>query len=325
MVLALLILHIDSFGQGKIITGQYFQNLPAFSPSFTGANDFLDIRTGIRSQWAGFDGAPTTAFLSAYSPIRLNSNGRNTGPATSSPDHDGMKSHQNRLKLGAGGHMLIDDRGPFQVNEGLLNFAVHIPVAEKTYLSLGMATGFLNARVNLSEITVEDGINDETYLSYMRNGDSNTFLTLNSSLGLHSDRYYVSYSAMQMVRSLISGNEDVNNDGADIGHHIIGGYRFFLNEKWELIPNTFLRIVSGQPLLFEVGARVRYSENLWAGLSYRKNGTYVGMVGMDLTDVIHFAYAFEYRNADFDNFNNGSHEVTLGLRLFNRSGYRSMW
>ena len=46
-----------------------------------------------------------------------------------------MKSHQNKLKLGAGGHMLIDDRGPFQVNEGLLNFAVHIPVDDKTYLA----------------------------------------------------------------------------------------------------------------------------------------------------------------------------------------------
>ena len=42
LLIVLLAFGSESFGQGKVVLGQYFQNLPAFSPAFTGANDFLD-------------------------------------------------------------------------------------------------------------------------------------------------------------------------------------------------------------------------------------------------------------------------------------------
>jgi len=333
LIIVLLAMGTDSFGQGKVVLGQYFQNLPAFSPAFTGANDYLDIRTGFRKQWAGFDGAPSTAFLSVYTPIRLKKNPYKANSLRSSTnaqyykggDINRKSGSKGDTKLGIGGYILLDDQGPFQELESMLSFAAHIPVAQRTYLSLGVSGGLMNSKVDLEDITVVDDINDQTFLSYVNNGASNSFFNLNASIGLHSESFYVSYSAMQLTRSFISGNDQVNNEGATIRHHILGGVRLFAGEKWELIPNAFLRSEVNQPFFYEAGVRARYNKNLWFGGSYRNDQTFVGMLGFALNDKINFGYAYEFKNSDFDNFNSGSHEIILGIRLFNYTNYTSIW
>ena len=318
-----------SYGQGRALLGQYFQNLPAFSPAFTGANDYLDIRTGFRKQWAGFDNAPNTIFLSAYSPIRVNKRNpyqRNSlRGSTNRRYHKGGAVNKPGVKLGAGGYILIDEKGPFTELEIMPSLAVHVPVMKHTYLSMGLSGGLLNNKIDLDDITVVDEINDATYLSYVNNGASNSYFNLNFSLGIHSARYYFSYGMMQVSRTFLSGNEQINSEGAGTRHHLLGGYRFFAGKKWELIPNTFLRIQGNQPFFFEAGLRARYNENLWIGASYRNDQTIVGMLGLSFSDKINFGYAYEYKNSGFDHFNRGSHEITLGLRLFNYGSYTPIW
>lgn len=326
-VFALLAGITHSHGQGRALLGQYFQNLPAFSPAFTGANDYLDIRTGFRKQWAGFDNAPNTIFLSAYSPIRQKRNPyqRNSLRGSSNGQYykDGIQ--KSGVKLGVGGYVLMDEKGPFTELEIMPSLAVHVPMTKHTFLSMGFSGGLLNNSIDLDEITVVDEINDATYLSYVNNGASNSYFNLNFSLGIYSTRYYFSYGIMQVSRTLLSGNEQVNSDGAGTRHHLLGGYRFFAGKKWELIPNTFLRIQDNQPFFFEAGLRARYNENLWIGASYRNDRTIVWMLGLSFNDKINFGYAYEYKNSDFDHFNGGSHEITLGLRLFNYGSYTPIW
>ena len=197
LIIALIAIGADSFGQGKVVIGQYFQNLPAFSPAFTGANDYLDIRTGFRKQWAGFDGSPSTGFLSIYSPIRLKKNPYKANSLRSSSQaqyYKGGKINNDRngdTRLGIGGYVLVDDQGPLTETEGMLSFAAHVPVAERTYLSLGVSAGILNSSIDLNDITVVDELNDAVYLSYVNNGASNSFFNLNASLGVHSESYLV--------------------------------------------------------------------------------------------------------------------------------------
>ncbi|MEL7148103.1 MAG: type IX secretion system membrane protein PorP/SprF [Bacteroidota bacterium] len=333
IILVLLAVSVESYGQGKVVIGQYFQNLPAFSPALTGANDYLDIRTGYRKQWAGFDGAPTTAFLSLYSPIRLKKNPYKANSLRTSSnaqyykggDINNNDSGKGGTRLGIGGYVLLDDQGPFQELESMLSFAVHIPLSKNKYISLGASGGLLNSSIDLDEITVVDDINDQTFLSYQNNGASNTFFNFNAGVALHSDAFYISYSAMQLTRTFLSGNEAVNNEGASIRHHLIGGIRLYFHEKWEVIPNTFIRSEANQPLFYEAGVRLRYNQNLWFGASYRNDASAVGMLGFAFSDKVNFGYAYEFKSSDFDNFNNGSHEIILGFRLFNFNNYTSIW
>lgn len=325
ILILLFVMSTEGFSQGRVLMSQYFQNMPAFSPAFTGANNYLDIRTGFRKQWAGFDGSPGTGFISAYSPIRIKKNPyRLNSLRTSSTDQYLPLEERNSIRLGLGGYILLDEQGPFRELESMLSFAVHVPVSENTFLSLGLSAGLLNDRVEISEITVND-VNDQTYQSYLNDGNTNSFLNINSGIGIYSDRYYLSYSAMQLTRSFISGNDNVNKESEGIRHHILGGVRLFLNQHWEMIPNTFLRIESNQPFFYEVGARARYNQNFWFGASYRNDQTIVGMLGVNFNDTFTFGYAYDYKSSDFDNFSSGSHEFTLGLRLFNFNNYTSIW
>ncbi|MEO1256879.1 MAG: PorP/SprF family type IX secretion system membrane protein, partial [Bacteroidota bacterium] len=273
----------------------------------------------------------TTGFLSLYTPIRLKKNPYKPNSLRSSTNaqyYKGGKTkngNQEDTRLGIGGYVLLDDQGPFQELESMLSFAAHIPVAKRTYLSLGVSGGLINSQVDLDDITVVDAINDRTYQSYINDGASNTFFYLNASIGLHSDALYFSYSAMQLTRTLVSGNDLVNNEGARVRHHILGGVRLFVHEKWEIIPNAFFRSEANQPFFYEAGIRARYDKNLWFGASYRNDQTFVGMLGFAFSDYVNLGYAYEFKNSEFDNFNSGSHEIILGFRLFNYTNFTPIW
>ncbi len=302
-----------TYGQSEIVSGQYFQNLPAVSPSFTGVNEFLDIRTGYRNQWTGFEGAPTTLFLSAYAPLNLKLSNINT------QNWQGGNTSNTQLKMGTGAYLLTDKQGPYSQMKFATNFAIHVPIRQNTFLSLGASAGINNNKIDISEITIQDEINDQTYLSFITNGGSSTFFNLSPSIGIHSDRYYFSYSAMQLTSFLISGNKELNVGGARIAHHLLGGYLFTVNNRWVIIPNTFIRFQEGLPIFFETGLRARYNKNLQFGMSYRNDRSLINMIGLSINELINFGYSFEYKITNLNDFNNGSHEIVLGFRLFGHS------
>ena len=315
-------------GQAKVLLGQYFQNLPAFSPALTGVNDFLDIKMAYRKQWTGIDSSPETMFLSAYHAIAPGTNKYRSNSLRIGDTDSYGKPHKKRatpFKIGYGGYLLTDQQGGIRQTEGLLNTAMHVPIMERTYLSLGVSFGISHARVDLSELRVRDPENDPTYLSYLQNGTANTFLNLNSSLAIHSDDYYFSYGAMELVRTLLGGNEEVNNEGAKLRHHFMGGYRIHLNQKHDLIPSALVRVESNLPVFYDVGIRWRYDQNFWMGFSYRNDQSFIGMLGFMMGDMFTLGYAYEYKNSELTNFSNGSHEVVLGVQLFNHDKYVPVW
>jgi len=331
LAIAILLSVSIAKAQDKILLGQYFQNLPASNPALTGTNDFLDIRMGYRQQWMGFDGAPKTAFISAYGAInnkevrsfqRHAIRTSDVRQDNASSQHTGMPS----LKQGVGGNLQIDEQGPFSQTEFNLNYAVHVPMSYRTYLSFGLMPGIYNAGVDFNKVEVKDLATDQTYQNLLKNGESSTFFQLSGGISLYSDRYYAAYSMMQLTRSLLSGNENLNNEGGSVRHQLMGGYRFYLNQDIELVPNVFVRMEESIPVLWDAGARVQYKGQFWMGASYRNDNSVIGMLGLLYNDMIRIGYSYEHKTgAGVDTFNSGSHELALGLQLFNHSKYISMW
>lgn len=318
-----------SQAQDKILLDQYFQNLPAFNPALTGSNDFLDVRMGYRQQWMGFDGAPRTMYLSGYGAL-------NNKEAPSFQRHSirtsGLNDNSSKpvsgipaLKQGVGGNLEIDEQGPFSQTEVNLNYAVHIPISYRTYLSFGLAPGIYNAKVDFNKVDVKDAETDPTYQDLLGNGESSTFFQLSGGISLYSDRFYAAYSMMELTHSLISGNETLNNDGGSVRHQVMGGYRFYLNQDFEFVPNAFVRMEKAMPLLWDAGARVQYKGQFWMGASYRNDNSLIGMVGLLYNDMIRIGYSYGHKTSGTDTFSSGSHELVLGIQFFNHSKYISMW
>ena len=48
---------------------QYYHNTIGFNPGVAGSNDAICLNVGHRSQWVGFDNAPTTQNINADMPM----------------------------------------------------------------------------------------------------------------------------------------------------------------------------------------------------------------------------------------------------------------
>lgn len=316
---------LASYGQAKPLLGQYFQNLPAFAPALTGANDFLDLRLSTRQQWTGFEGAPSTYYLSAYGAIKGKVTDqyryRSLRLGVSGPEEKTLLT----LKHGIGGYIQSDVQGPYKQFDINVNYAVHIPVFRTTFLALGVSTGLSSDKVDIADINVKNGMDDLTYQAYLMDGTSSTYFNVTAGLALHSDRYYVSYSMMPLFSTFIGGNETAHIENMDIRHQVMAGSRFFVSQDVELIPNGFVRIEKTMPVLFDAGLRVRYQQKYWAGLSYRNSDTIIGMLGIQFHDIWKLSYSYEYGTGSLSNYNNGTHEIVLGVQLFNYNRYTSMW
>lgn len=309
-----LVIFTSSYAQTNALLGQYFQNMQAYNPAHTGMNEHLDLNLGMRQQWAGFDGAPKTFYLGANGVVNFNK----SKIASDSGQAPG-------LKHGFGGYLLSDKQGPYKQSEISLTYAVHVPISKHTYLSMGASPSIYNAKIDLSEIIVKDMNVDPVYQSLLKNGSSNTYLHLNVGLSLYSKNYYISYSMMEAANARISGNKDISQEENSMRHHILGGYRFKLSGNMELMPNTFIRFDQTKPTLMELGLRARYLEKYWTGLSVRNDKTIIGMLGFTFNDNVKFGYSYEYKTGDISNYNSGTHELNLGLRLFNNSRFASFW
>lgn len=307
--------------QSNVLMSQYFQNMPAFAPGLTGSNDYLDIRTGYRQQWTGFEGAPKTFFLSSYGAIHTTYNPYKTNSARVSNISPYGK---NDIKIGLGGYIFLDELGAFRQLDAMTNLGVHVPIHDRTYLSLGMSTGVNKSEIDFSKLFVLDQ-DDARYESYVQNGPDNLYFKVNSGMAIYSPRFYLSYAAMHLVNSLISGNEPVNHSKQVIQHNILGGYRFSLSRKVELIPNAYVRYDTSSPLLFDAGTRLRYNRNFYIGISYRNDQSLISMAGVTLNDMFKIWYSYEYKFLNYQGFNPSSHEITLGIQLFNHEKYTTFW
>ena len=285
--------------QSNELIGQYYLNLPAYNPAHTGTDNFLNINLGVRRQWAGFAGAPNTSFLSGYGVIK---NRKDADKAIG-------------RKHGLGGYVMTNSQGSYQQNEVSLMYAYHIPVSANTHLSLGMSPSYYTERIEVNHVSVED-VSDAAYQSLLNQGNKYANLQLNTGLSLHSDKFYLSYSLREAVRTQLSGNEDVFASTAEKRHHFMGAYTFEINEELKLIPNAFVRLDQHRPTLVELGTRATYQSNLWAGVSYRNDKTMVGSVGFLLDDKYQLGYAYEHKSFGLSQYARGTHEIILGIQLF---------
>ncbi len=290
-----------TYAQSNELIGQYYLNMPSYNPAHTGVDNFLNISAGMRQQWTGFSGSPYNSFINAYGIVSTNKS-KNDSLGTSA-------------KHGIGGNVMKNAQGAYKQNEAALMYAYHIPVAKRTYLALGMSPTVYNEKIETSKLTIEDEINDATYQSLIGNGDSYTNLRLNAGLALYSDNFYVSYSLRNAASVTLSGNKDAFNKQSERRHHFMAGYTFHLNQTFDLIPNTFVRLDELRPALVEVGVRARADQNKWLGVSVRNDKTIVGSLGLLVRNKFSFGYAYEYKKFGMLSVSGGTHELVLGLQL----------
>ncbi len=300
---------------------QYNLNLPSANPAFTGMTEYLDIRSGLREGWNNFSIKNSNTYLSAYTALgNANRSGRkNNSLRISDPTLlDEIKADNKfRRRMGLGGMVSERTVGPYRSFATSVNFAYHLPVSQKLNVSLGTRAGFMNQRIDFSGLQVRDDVNDTFYQSLLtaNQGTQNT-VTLDFGALLYSDRFYFGASTNNLVAERMNGEFLFDlNDG--LRYRIQTGVYFPVSSEMTLSPAVVATYAEGYDLRWLATLRMQYKDFLIVGGGFEPDSKISILLGAK-TQNLSIGYSYDVYTSSLNNFNANTHEVVLGISLFNK-------
>lgn len=275
-------------GERSVYT-QYFMTPYLLNPGATGQGEYSQVTANYRNAWASFPGSPKTVTVAYDGPIG------------------------NRIGLGFVG--LSDSYAGFGTTKGMLNLSYSI-VTPDHRIGFGIAGEFIQH--SLRSEAVSNIIYDNTDPAVLQRLDGSSYF--DGSLGLYGeykDKLIYGVALPSLLSSRLSGIGDPNevSEISYIGHV---GYRLRVPDKdITFEPSIWVKKLKYVPMHVDINLKADFlNEQLTAGL--------IGSVGAEErigfligTQVSNFGFHYTYNVSlhQFQEFNNGSHELSLRLRL----------
>lgn len=274
---------------------QYMYNTMTINPAYAGSRDVLSAAVLHRSQWLGFDGAPSTQTFSAHSPIK-----------------DG--------KMGLGFNIVNDRIGVIQETDfnAVYSYAIEFP--ENTKLSFGLNAGINMLSADFNRLNIFDP-NDPEFNNFEDK--------ISPQLGLgalwYNDQYYVGLSVPALLRTdRFSENSVADAKVRDrLHYYLTAGYVFDINPALKFKPSILLRHVSGAPVLAEVSSNFLINDKFTVGAAYRINSAFSGLFAFQASDAILLGIAYDRDTSNLSSYNDGSLEFFARFELF--KNYKKMY
>lgn len=289
-ILALVIVGaISSFGQQIPQYTQYSLNEFVINPAIAGTQDYYNARIINRYQWLGVVDAPRTYVLSLYGPHK-------------------------KLPMGFGGYIFSDITGPTRRSGLELSYAYNLKIVNDIRLSFGVSGGFLQYKIDATKITFKDEsdiVKDYMYVDYMPDASAGIYL--------YADKFYFGVSSSQLLHNKIVFYDMETNTLRRLANHIFvyGGYKYDINEKFNLEPSLLLKKVNPAPLQAEINAKVTYNKMIWLSLGYRTAFGPNITLGYNMQDQLYFGYSYDFSTSAISKATTGTHEFMVGARFNN--------
>jgi type IX secretion system PorP/SprF family membrane protein len=296
---------------------QTFQFAPVFNPAFTGVENFGDLKLSYRYQWSGF-GQYSPKFINlSYNirikqPLDLTYNSlRLSDPNAGKPEH---LPKSKGIIHGFGANVFQSQVGVLKSIGGSVNYAINYPITKKYRIALGVSALIENRKLDVGEVTVRDP--DPFYNHLLQSSNTQTDLNIRSGLLLYSQNFYAGISYLPLVNMALQSSELSMNTPFYRGS-FQAGYSFPLNNDVTLKPSVFglLQMKGGMAIDYSVKAYVQ--NKIWMGLTYRDIQSGVAIFGFNINELFTVSYAYEMSLGNLRQFNDGSHELVLSMRLNN--------
>ena len=213
---AILLLITNGLFAQEINYTQYYLNLAGVNSGFTGIEDYLDVKMGVRQGWNNFGEKSSNVYLSIYGTIK-NSNLsplKNSSLRLSNPEYVKriVSDKALRRKQGIGGMVTSKDIGLYKSTSLIANYAYHLPVSKKINWSLGAKVGLVNQKIDFTEYTVRDEIKDVFYqqLKNARQGSENMVIADFGS-AIYSNNFYLGVSSSNLLLKHVGGFNLLDN------------------------------------------------------------------------------------------------------------------
>ena len=280
----------------------YWLDPVQFNPAYAGLDNSLSVTGTYRTQWAGLDGQPSEQQLSAHLPIYF-------------------------LSSGFGVEAERDQIGARQLNRFGVSWNYQL-VRSSAVWSVGLSARYMQMSINGGDLRTTTG--DYTEPGFVVHNDD-LLPTGNEGAGTFTLGAGIYYQAERLegglsVRNLTEGVLSYPGLDYTLGRQYHGYLRarFDLLRAWELDPLIFA-VSDGTQHQLSVGAIAQYNDNVFAGAAYRgynnqTSDAIVLMAGVNLSEKITLAYAYDLTLSELRSVQDGSHEITLKYNLRQRIG-----
>lgn len=268
----------------------FIQNYYALNPALAGMNSCLNIQTGYRSQWVGFDGAPKTTFVTISSPLKL-------------------KTHNTtETKHGIGAFIENDAIGPFSRSVVYLSYAYHFPMGRNITASMGVFGGLMQMGVDATRINLSQ--TDDPVI----NGSATAFFIPDFSPGIfiNHDDWFVGYSIRQIFLNKWSKLIGSNLSRNRFHHYFLAGKRF-KSKKFNIVPSGLIKFVGFSNPAIDLNLMFELSNYYKMGISWRNSDAIAGLLSIKFLKFFTFSYAYDFTTSAINTVSSNTHEFMLGI------------
>ncbi len=269
----------------------YLLNGYAYNPALAGVKPYLQANISYRSQWVGFEGAPTTAVLSLCGPVKKIKN------------------------AGIGALLMSDNSGLLNATSGYLSFAYQVKLTKKMKLGVGLSAGIKQFRVQLYDVRAYDA-GDELLTGNILT--ANVF-DANAGIYMYNDNFFMGISSLQMFNNKITWKNPIGS--VTPHYYLVAGYNIHLkknNNDFVIQPSILIKYNSPTPVQPEYNLKLIVKEMFWAGFSYRTNDAVAALFGVTLIKKLNIAYSYDFSISTIRKYNQGSHEIMLNYNFIKK-------
>lgn len=276
------------FGQQLPQYSQWAFNQFSINPAMAGIKNCLDVRTAVRLQYLGLDGAPQSGVFTINAPINAKRKG------LSSPYH------------GIGAKIERDVIGNFTDFAVSMAYALHFPLDRDKRLSFGLSGGVQQFSFNQENVITVDPDPAVTQ-------SANVFMVplIGGGAWYNSNNFYVGFSIDQLARNKWRDIGFASRFG--IHSKLVTGTRWKFDNGYSLLPSALLRIPPAGPMSLDLNMMMDFKNNFLFGFGFRNTDAIIGLIRLRF-DKFSVGYSFDFITSNLQGGNFNTHEISL---LFN--------
>ena len=257
----------------------------------------LDMRMGFRSQWTGFEGAPTYSFASL----------------------SGRISESERSIHGLGGRIETDEAGPWGTTALSLGYAYKTQLTSGGRLSAGLSLGVIQHRLSTGRLDFPDiEVANDPAVS-----GSNQFLfpTIDAGIWYEDKRSYLGLTMINATAAELSDMTLMTKTSRHIA--ATAGTSIELDGRFIFRTSTNILMASGLTPSVDITCSVAYNNLLSLGLGFRNQTALIAHIQVAVLDYAKVSYSYDFGISDIRIVAPSSNEITLAISACDRGAKRA--
>lgn len=288
-ILTLFLISLILHGQQDVQFTQYMFNKIYYNPGVAGTGGAICLNALHRSQWVGFEGAPTTQNINGNIPL----------PSL----HGGLSAR-----------IVNDQIGFFQNIDFGVGYAYQLELAQGT-LGFGITLNLRNNALTGAEWVPTEGKVAE---DFSLPAATSSGISFDPGFGVYynSENIWGGISSVNLLESTASlqGMAGGNMGFRNARHYyVMGGYNWQIPAtNWMLMPSTLIKLDARSSPTFDVNVMGMYNNKLWAGVTYRVQDAVAVNIGYQILPSLKLGYSYDIATGALSSqVSGGSHELML--------------